>query len=177
MKKLLLTLTILLCGVAAAFALPGFTPYVPDTVGEYVWYRDSSFERESYIGLLSYDEQTYQIRYYAPASRDLVLPETNLAILFTINPESDFFDMTGEKIITEIDPYGDDVDILNYLHDLLYEFSARRIKLDDLQGTEIFSSQEFDQFGGKVTICFDSLIPLLILNRFSVLQTKLFFLV
>ena len=165
MKKLLLTLTILLCGVAAAFALPGFTPYVPDTVGEYVWYRDSYFERESYIGLLSYDEQTYQIRYYAPASRDLVLPETNLAILFTINPESDFFDMTGEKIITEIDPYGDDVDILNYLHDLLYEFSARRIKLDDLQGTEIFSSQEFDQFGGKVTMCFDSLIPLFNLKQ------------
>ena len=165
MKKLLLTLTILLCGLTAAFALPGFTPLVPDTAGEYVYYRDYSFERESYIGLLSYDEQTYQIRYYAPVDTTLVQPEKNLALLFTINPESDFFDMTGEKIITEVDPYGDDVDILNYLHDLLYEFSSRRIKLDDLQGSEIFSTQEFDQFGGKVTMCYDSMIPLFNLKQ------------
>ena len=41
MKKLLLTLTILLCGVAA-FALPGFNSFVPDTAGEYVYYRDYS---------------------------------------------------------------------------------------------------------------------------------------
>jgi len=165
MKKLLLTLTILLCGVAAAFALPGFTPFVPDTAGEYVYYRDYSFERESYIGILGYSEAAYQIRYYAPASRELVLPEKNLALLFTINPESDFFDMTGEKIITEVDPYGDDVDILNYLHDLLYEFSSRRIKLDDLRGTEIFTRQDFEQFGGSVTMCFDSMIPLFNLKQ------------
>ena len=164
MKKLILIMTLFLGG-ALAFALPGFTPFVPDTAGEYVWYRDGSFARESYVGLLSYDEKTYQIRYYAPADRETVQPETNLAILFTINPESDFFDMTGEKIITEVDPYGDDVDILNYMHDLLYEFSSRRIKLDDLAGSEIFSEQEFDQFGGKVTLCFDSMIPLFNLKQ------------
>ena len=152
MKKLLLTLTILLCVAVSAFTLPGFTPFVPDTAGEYVYYRDYSFNRESYIGILNYDDTSYQIRYYAPADRDLVLPETNLAILFSLNPESNFFDMTGEKIITDVDPYGDDVDILNYLHDLLYEFSSRRIKLDDLEGTEIFTTQEFEQFGGKVTM-------------------------
>ena len=165
MKKLLLTLTIFLCGVASVFSLPGFTPFVPDTAGEYVYYRDYSFERESYIGLLSYDEATYQIRYYAPEDRELALPELNLAILFSVNPESSFMDMTGERIITEVDPYGDDVDILNYLHDLLYEFSSRRIKLDDLAGSEVFSSQEFEQFGGKVTMCFDSMIPLFNLKQ------------
>ena len=165
MKKLLLTLTILLCGVAAAFALPGFTPFVPDTSGEYVYYRDYSFARESYIGILCYDEASYQIRYYAPASRELALPETNLALLFSVNPESDFFDMTGENIITEVDPYGDDVDILNYMHDLLYEFSSRRIKLDNLAGSEIFTKQDFEQFGGKVTMCFDSMIPLFNLKQ------------
>ncbi len=164
MKKTLLTILILSI-TTTLFAFSGYTPFVPDTAGEYVYYRDSSFERESYIGILSYDEQTYQIRYYAPADRELVLPETNLALLFSINPESDFFDMTGEKIITDIDPYGDDVDILNYMHDLLYEFSARRIKIDDLTGSEIFSKQEFDQFGGNVTMCFDSLIPLFNLKQ------------
>ena len=164
MKKTFLTVLILTI-TTTLFSLPGFTPFVYDTAGEYVYYRDYSFERESYIGLLSYDDQTYQIRYYAPVDTATVQPEKNLALLFTVNPESDFFDMTGEKIITDIDPYGDDVDILNYLHDLLYEFSARRIKIDDLAGSEIFTSQEFDQFGGKVTMCFDSLIPLFNLKQ------------
>ena len=90
MKKLILIMTLFL-GSALAFALPGFTPFVPDTAGEYVWYRDASFARESYVGILSYDEKTYQIRYYAPADRDTLQPETNLALVFTINPESDFF--------------------------------------------------------------------------------------
>ena len=175
MKKLLLTLTILLCVTVSAFTLPGFTPFVPDTAGEYVYYRDYSFNRESYIGILNYDDTSYQIRYYAPADRDLVLPETNLAILFSLNPESNFFDMTGEKIITDVDPYGDDVDILNYLHDLLYEFSSRRIKLDDLEGTEIFTTQEFEQFGGKVTMCFDSMIPLFNLKQILGANNELIF--
>ena len=165
MKKFFLTFTILFCVAVSAFTLPGFTPFVPDTAGEYVYYRDNSFERESYIGILSYDEKTYQIRYYAPADRNLALPESNLALLFTVNPESDFFDMTGEKIITDVDPYGDDVDILNYMHDLLYEFSSRRIKLDNLAGSEIFTKQDFEQFGGKVTMCFDSFIPLFNLKQ------------
>ena len=160
MKKFLLSLTILLCGVAAVFALPGFTPFVPDTAGEYVYYRDYSFAHETYIGILNYDDTSYQIRYYTPANREFAVPEKSIAILFSVNPESEFFDMTGEKIISEIDPYGDDVDILNYLHDLLYEFSSRRIKCDELGAQPVNSNQEYEQFGGKVTICFDSLIPL-----------------
>ena len=160
MKRLLLTLTILLCGVAA-FALPGFDPFVPDTAGEYVYYRDYSFARESYIGILNYDDKTYQIRYYAPISREIVSPEKEIAIVFSVNPDSDFLDMTGEKIITDFDYYSeDDIDILNYLHDILYEFSSRRIKLFELKDKEVTSVQEYDQFGGKVSICFDSLIPL-----------------
>ena len=161
MKKLLLTLTILLCGVAAAFALPGFTPFIPDTAGEYVYYRDYSFARESYVGILNYDDTSYQIRYYAPASRELAAAEKDISILFSVNPDSDFMDMTGEKIISDIDPNSeDDVDVLNYLHDILYEFSARRIKLFELADKPVNSTQEYDQFGGKVTITFDSLIPL-----------------
>lgn len=161
MKKLLLTLTILLCGAAAAFALPGFTPFVPDTAGEYVYYRDYSFTRASYIGLLAYDDTSYQIRYYAPADRATAQPEKTLAILFSLNPEADYMDMTGEKIITEVNPGSeDDVDILNYLHDIIYEFSSRRIKADPVGAETVSISQNYEQFGGKVTISFDSLIPL-----------------
>ena len=160
MKKFFLTFTILFCVAVSAFTLPGFTPFVPDTSGEYVYYRDYSFTRESYIGLLNYDDTSYQLRYYAPASRETVQPEKSIALLFSVNPESDFFDMTGEKIISEIDPYGDDVDILNYMHDILYELSSRRIKCDQLAAQEVNESYEYEQFGGRVTICYDSLIPL-----------------
>ena len=160
MKKLLLSLTILLCEVAAAFALPGFTPFVPDTAGEYVYYRDYSFARKSYVGLLAYDDTNYQIRYYAPADRTTGQAEKEIALLFSVNPESNFFDMTGEKILSELEYDSDDVDILNYLHDILYEFSARRIKVDPVQAQAVSSSQDYEQFGGKVSICFDSLIPL-----------------
>ena len=161
LKKTLLSLIILFCGAAATFALPGFTSFVPDTAGEYVWYRDNSFARESYIGLLNYDDTSYQIRYYAPADRSTAQPEKELAILFALNPQADYIDMTGEKIITEVNPGSeDDVDILNYLHDIIYEFSARRIKAGQLDSTPISLSQEYEQFGGKVTINFDSLVPL-----------------
>lgn len=160
MKKTLLTLIILFCGAAAAFALPGYTPFVPDTAGEYVYYRDYSFAHETYIGILNYDDTSYQIRYYTPANRDFAVAEKSIALLFSVDPEASFFDMTGEKIITDIDPYGDDLDILNYLHDLLYEFSSRRIKCDELGAQPVNSSQEYEQFGGNVTISFDSLIPL-----------------
>ncbi len=153
-------MTILLCQVAATFALPGYTPFVPDTAGEYVYYRDYSFTHETYIGILNYDDTSYQIRYYTPANRDFAVPEKSIALLFSVDPEAAFFDMTGEKIITDIDPYGDDVDILNYLHDILYEFSSRRIKCDELGAQPVFSTQEYEQFGGQVEICFDSLIPL-----------------
>jgi hypothetical protein len=160
LKKTLLTLIIFTLATTL-FALPGFTSFVPDTAGEYVWYRDNSFARESYVGLLNYDDTSYQIRYYAPASRTLGQPAKDIALLFTVNPESDFFDMTGEKIISEIDAASeDDLDILNYLHDILYEFSARRIKAGEIAATPVSLSQEYEQFGGKVTINFDSLIPL-----------------
>ena len=70
-------------------------------------------------------------------------------------------DMTGEMIMTEVDPNSeDDVDILNYLHDIIYEFSSRRIKADPVEAEAFSISQDYEQFGGKVSVCFDSLIPL-----------------
>lgn len=160
LKKILIAAAVLVMGTAA-FALPGFTSFVPDTAGEYVYYRDYSFTRESYIGLLAYDETNYQIRYYAPADRATAQAEKALAILFSVNPEADHMDMTGEMIMTEVDPNSeDDVDILNYMHDIIYEFSSRRIKADSVQAEPVSLTQDYEQFGGKVSICFDSLIPL-----------------
>ena len=155
------------------FALPGFTPYLPDNSGDYVYYRDNSFERESYIGFLGYDDSTYQLRYYAPADKKDYLPEKNIQILFTINPDKPYLEMTGERIISAILPGTEDTEIVNYLHDMFYEFSARRIKADPVTPEEegyktvegfwnngSHVKQEFGQFGGNVTVVFDVLVPL-----------------
>ena len=160
MKKLISTLFAILSITAASFALPGFTSYIPDSSGEYVYYRDSSVTRESYIGLLMYDEGTYQIRYIAPQDNTAILPEKEIAILFTVDPKAAVWTMTGEKIISTILPDTDDTDIVNYLHDLLYEFSARRIKASAVENANLLLDQDFAQFGGKVTLTFDARIPL-----------------
>lgn len=153
------------------FAVPGVESFIPDSSGEYVYYRDYSFERESYVGILYYDDSSYQIRYYAPANKENLLLEKDLSILMSLNPDSNFWDMQGERILSAITP--DDMDLINYLHDFLYEFSARRKKADDISTIDerfvhndnfahrgIQIGQEYKQFGGDVTITFDSLIPL-----------------
>ena len=44
------------------FALPGVTKKIPDLSGQFVYYEDKSFERESYFGIIFYDEGTYGLR-------------------------------------------------------------------------------------------------------------------
>lgn len=160
MKKLILTLLASIILTTAALALPGVTQFIPDSAGEYAYYRDSSFTRESYVGILMYDEATYQIRYYAPQDNDAVLPEKEIAILLTVDSNSDFWNMTGENIISTILPDTDDTDIVNYLHDLLYEFSARRIKAGAVETDRLVQDQDFAQFGGKTAITFDARVPI-----------------
>ena len=106
-----------------------------------------------------YDEATLQIRYFAPQDNDAVLPEKEIAILLTIDTKADFWNMTGEKIISTILPDTDDTDIVNYLHDLLYEFSARRINAEAVESDRVVIDQDFAQFGGKTAITFDARIP------------------
>ena len=159
MKKLFLSILTSIIITAASFALPGFTSFIPDASGEYVYYRDSSFTRESYIGILIYDEGTLQIRYIAPQDDTTMLPEKEIAILLTIDPKADVWTMTGEKIISTILPDTDDTDIVNYLHDILYEFSARRIKAGDVESSKLLIDQDYAQFGGNVTINFDARVP------------------
>ena len=160
MKKTIFSILTSIILTTAAFALPGFTSFIPDTAGEYVYYRDSSFTRESYIGILCYDDATIQIRYFAPQDDTAMLPSKEIAILITVDPKSDFWNMTGEKIISTILPDTDDTDIVNYLHDLLYEFSARRISADSVETDKLSVDQDFAQFGGNVSITFDARIPL-----------------
>lgn len=159
MKKLFSTFLVSLF-FWCAFAIPGATQYIPDVSGDYVYYKDNSFNRESYIGLLHYDESTYKIRYYAPKDNNSKLPEKELGILISINKDSVYWNMNGEYIINQIDPNSQDVDLVNYLHDFLYEFSARRNKIQDVEKMNLSSEQEYPQFGGAVTIMFDAIVPI-----------------
>ena len=172
MKKFLFFFACFLILTTSSFAVPGFTSYLKDSSGQYVYYRDSSFVRESYIGILTYDESTYQVRYYAPKDEKKKLPEKDVAILMTVNPEANGWEMTGERLMSKITSSQEDVDLINYIHDLLYEFASRRSKLDfspydddyvwsnDFNENGITRTQEYFQFGGNVTINFDCLIPL-----------------
>ena len=167
MKKIILSILSSIILTSAAIALPGFTAFIPDSAGEYVYYRDSSFTRESYIGILGYDEATIQIRYIAPQDDTAMLPQKEIAILITVDPKSDYWNMTGEKIISTILPDTEDTDIVNYLHDLLYEFSARRISAGAVESGKIIIDQDFAQFGEKVSLTFDARIPLFNIRTIS----------
>ena len=175
MKKLILSLLSSLIITAAALAMPGFSSYIPDQAGEFVYYRDYSFERESYIGILAYDSKSYQLRYYAPAGKQ---PLKVIATLVTVDFVNNHFDLTGEKILIADYNNPEDIDIINYLHDLMYEFASRRINLfevnpnskgyvnfDTLKTNGIYESSEFAQFGGKVNILYDCMIPFFNIKR------------
>lgn len=140
--------------------MPGYKSLIPDNSGEYVYYRDNSFTRESYVGIMYYDESTFQIRYFAPIDEVNKLPPKEIRILITIDPKADYWKMTGERILSTIVPDTDDMDIVNYLHDILYEFSSRRNKIIDVPSPKVDINTDYPQFGGNVTITFDSVIPM-----------------
>lgn len=140
--------------------MPVFDSYIVDHSGEYVYYRDSSFTRESYIGILTYDESSFQIRYYAPENKDQNLTEKELGLVVTVDPAADHWEMTGERILTNSLLEDSDVDLVNYLHDILYEFSARRGKMEMIDETAVLHTEEYAQFGGTVKIKYNCIIPL-----------------
>lgn len=152
------------------FALPGFKPYLKDVSGDFVFYKDYTFKRESYVGFLMYDEGTYCARYFAPKNEEK--PAKEVKILFTVNTDKDFMELTGEKIISGRE--ADDTEVINYLHDMIYELNARRIKAGSVTSKdvkfsdddELFLKQgkivadEFMQFGGDVKVVYDYVVPL-----------------
>lgn len=155
---------------ASVFSLPGFEPFISDMPGEYVYYVDKTFSRESYVGFLAYDERTYAARYFAPADTSMSKPELEVTIYFTIDTSKNFIELTGEKIVSAHTP--DDTEIINYLHDMVYELNARRIKAGKVEPVEEYSADgqffksgvrkndDFMQFGGSVVVVYDCLIPL-----------------
>uniref|UniRef100_UPI003890A945 hypothetical protein n=1 Tax=Treponema sp. TaxID=166 RepID=UPI003890A945 len=172
-KRTFLSLLIFL-SAAALSALPGVIPAVPDFSGQYVYYRDFSFERESYIGILYYDESTYALRYFAPVVNDKKnpKPEKNIHILFTLDSSKNYVELTGERILTSIAP--EDTDLVNYIHDFIYEMTKRRQNAGEV--TESKSEyQDYEQFGGKVTLYFNPLIPILNLEKIISVDKKTVF--
>ncbi|WP_147635175.1 hypothetical protein [Treponema pectinovorum] len=151
------------------FALPGVIHSVQDHSGQFVYYKDYSFDRESYLGIIFYDENTYGLRYFSPANTSIqpIQPKKDVSILFSLDSTKDYVELTGERFLSFITP--EDTDIINYLHDMIYELTARRQKVGVID--ETFSSkQEYEQFGGEVTINFDSQIP--IFNIKNIVNSK-----
>ena len=147
-----------------ANALPGFTPYIEDASGEYVYYEDKTFTRKSYVGFLRYDEATYAARYYSPKTdKDAPL---SVMIFVTLDPASDHMEITGEKQIASGSPR--DGEIVNYLEDMMYTLNAHRIKVGSIvRERERIVPDDILQFGGKVVVEYDYLIPLFNVARIA----------
>ncbi len=145
--------------VCEAFSLPKTKTYTPDSSGEYVYYRDNTFNRESIVGFVYYNEETYGARYYAPYDSKTQSVEKDISIFFNIDSANQKLDFTGENIYGS-DGSQDDADIINYLHDLFLDFAERRQK-QILDTTEVIKVQsDYAQFGGMVTVFYNNLIPI-----------------
>ncbi|HZK19275.1 MAG TPA: hypothetical protein VFC68_00975 [Treponemataceae bacterium] len=137
-------------------ALPGIKDFLPTENGQFVYYRDYTFSYEAYIGFLQYDASTYAIRYFAKSpAKGLPIIE----LILTLNTDSDFIEITGEKIVSKVT--NNDIDIMNYMHDMLYELSARRKKVNnETVTTHVKSFEEYLQFGGNVHLFYNPIVPL-----------------
>ena len=100
MNKIKLLIISILSLQISAFALPGVKSFIPDVPGQFVYYKDMSFSRESYIGVIYYDDTTYGFRYIAPAVSDKKnpLPKREMQVYITINPEKNKLEFIGEKV-------------------------------------------------------------------------------
>ncbi len=168
MKKFFLTVSTFFL-TSSLFALPGIIHTIPDQSGQFIYYRDYTFEKESYFGIVYYDISTIGVRYYSPAKTDEnpLIPAKDIQILFTFDPQKKYIELTGERFITPIHP--EDTDIINYLHDMLYELNSRRGKAGIIESS-LSLNDDFMQFGGEVTINYDSQVPLF--NVRSILNEK-----
>ena len=158
-NKLFLTVLLFVTGALySAFALPGVTQSLPDASGQFVFYRDYSFERESYFGIVYFDESSVGLRYFAPAVLDSypMQPKKDVYILFSLDPAKKHIELKGERILTTVTP--EDTDLINYLHDMLYELNSRRSKAGIIDKTQTIE-QEYEQFGGYVNILFNPVVP------------------
>ena len=162
LKKICVLILILASLCVGLFAVPGIKPLVPDVSGQFVYYRDYTFPNEAYIGILHYDEGTYAVRFYSCENGKTL---KDITIYVTMNTAADYIDLTGEKIVGTTG--NQNIDILNYLHDFLYEFAGRRKKLNDRDFSDsVIVYDDYPQFGGSVKIEYDFYIP--IFNVFNI---------
>lgn len=168
-KKLLKIFALILQSVC--FAIPNTVRYFPDTSGEFIFYRDKSFTGEALVGFLYYDDSTYAARFYSPA--DEKNDGRDITIYVSVNPDSAAMELTGEKI-TGIKNQ-DDSFFVNYLHDLLYEFSARRQNVELSSAEKISVVQDFAQFGGEVEILFNPFLSVFNLESIKSADAKILF--
>lgn len=172
MKKTILAFALLAAFSAACAALPGVEQYLRDVSGEYVYYEDFTFARESYVGFLFYDEGACAARYFAPSIKEKNLAARAVEIYFTINPSANHLEFTGEKIVGGRDD--EDTQIVNYIHDLMYELCARRAKVGCVSPNSeatVFTG-EYAQFGGDVSIEYDWLVPMFNVKSITSNQNK-----
>ena len=176
MKKALYALCALLCLCPFPLgAVPGVKDFLPTESGQYVYYKDATFQREAYVGFLQYDEARYAIRYYAPENTKTGQKEEQIELFLTVDTEKDYILMTGERIVAK--EANENTATLNYLHDLFYEFASQRKKVNgaNFKGSSAvpFSVQKTENialFGGEVSLTYDYLIP--IFNLRSITNKK-----
>ncbi|MCR5217419.1 hypothetical protein [Treponema sp.] len=153
-KKVLMTALVFFAGLSA-FSLPGLVSPLADTSGEYIYYEDKTFNRQSIIGFLYYSESSYAIRYYSAATDKEA--EKDITLYIGVNAENPVLELTGETF-TGAGP--DDADLVNYLRDLFYDFTAQRKRVI-LEGYEpVKNNAEAAQFGGNVVFTFNAYVPL-----------------
>ena len=173
-KAGILGLTLLISAIVPAFSVPGVQYYISDFSGEYVYYSDKTFKSDSIVGFLYYDDNTYAARYYSAADSKTQTPERDITIYININPEKQHLELIGERIVGSTDSF-EDTQVVNYLHDLLYEFTERRQKQELNSCEPVKSTQDFEQFGGFVTITYNALIPIFNIQSITTADTNKIF--
>ena len=154
-KKLVLS-AIVLASAVCAFALPAVQSYIGDASGEYVYYQDTTFARPTYVGFLFYNDSQYALRYYAAADAKTKQDEVEVEVLISVNPENEKLEFTGELVVKD----GEST-LINYMHDLFYDLTARRQKMGEVNGVKDIAKNDFlDVFGGSVVIKYNALIPI-----------------
>ena len=160
LKKTFVSLFVIFVIAISAFSLPGFEENLPTESGEYVYYRDFTFAKETYIGFLYYSEDSIGVRCFSDGNFDVT-------ILFSLDKSKDYIELTGERIVTQVTQ--NEVEVVNYIHDMIYELASRRKKVQNEFLTlkeqtfpitkQFVVAQDFVQFGGQVQLVFDGSIP------------------
>lgn len=158
------------------YSLPAVNSLLADSSGEYVYYSDKTFSEQSIVGFIYYDDENYGMRYFSPAVNNSKSPrlEKDISVYIKLNSQNPNIEFLGERIIGATSP--EDADIVNYLHDLFYEFTERRQKITFPENTKNFSvKQNYLQFGGNVNFDFNIYIPIFNIESIKSASGKILF--